>query len=55
MAGLLKLIPYGRIGEPEDVGRAVVWLASAASDYVTGTTLFIDGGMTLYPAFRGAG
>jgi glucose 1-dehydrogenase len=55
MAELLKLIPYGRIGEPEDVGRAVVWLASAASDYVTGTTLFIDGGMTLYPAFRGAG
>lgn len=55
MAELLKLIPYGRIGEPEDVGRAVVWLASAASDYVTGATLFIDGGMTLYPAFRGAG
>jgi glucose 1-dehydrogenase len=55
MTELLKLIPYGRIGEPEDVGRAVVWLASSASDYVTGTTLFIDGGMTLYPAFRGAG
>jgi glucose 1-dehydrogenase len=55
MAELLKLIPYGRIGEPEDVGRAVVWLASAASDYVTGATLFIDGGMSLYPAFRGAG
>jgi glucose 1-dehydrogenase len=55
MTELLKLIPYGRIGEPEDIGRAVVWLASAASDYVTGTTLFVDGGMTLYPAFRGAG
>ncbi len=54
LAELLTLIPYGRIGEPEDVGRAVVWLASDASDYVTGTTLFIDGGMTLYPAFRGA-
>lgn len=52
---LLKLIPYGRIGEPEDVGRAIVWLASDASDYVTGTSLVIDGGMSLYPAFRGEG
>ena len=51
-AELLKLIPYGRIGEPDDVARAAVWLASDASDYVTGTTLFVDGGMTLYPAFR---
>jgi glucose 1-dehydrogenase len=48
---LLALIPYGRIGEPEDVGRAAVWLASDASDYVVGTTLFVDGGMTLYPGF----
>jgi glucose 1-dehydrogenase len=52
---LLKLIPYGRIGQPEDVARAVSWLCSDASDYVTGTTLIIDGGMTLYPAFRGRG
>jgi glucose 1-dehydrogenase len=52
---LLKLIPYGRIGEPEDVARAIVWLASDEADYVTGTTLFIDGGMLLYPAFRGGG
>jgi glucose 1-dehydrogenase len=52
---LLKLIPYGRIGEPEDVARAVAWLASDASDYVTGTSLIVDGGMTLYPAFRGRG
>ena len=52
---LLKLIPYGRIGEPEDIGNAAVWLASDASDYVTGTTLYVDGGMTLYPEFRGAG
>ena len=52
---LLKLIPYGRIGEPEDVARAVVWLASDASDYITGTSLVIDGGMSLYPAFRGEG
>ncbi len=52
---LLRLIPYGRIGEPEDVGQAVVWLASDASDYVTGTTIYIDGGMTLYPGFIGGG
>ena len=48
---LLTLIPCGRIGEPEDVGRAAVWLSSDASDYVVGTTLYVDGGMTLYPGF----
>lgn len=52
---LLKLIPYGRIGEPEDVARAALWLASDAADYITGTTLFVDGGMTLYPEFRDNG
>lgn len=52
---LLKLIPYGRIGDAEDVANAVVWLASDASDYVHGTTLFIDGGMSLYPEFRDNG
>ncbi|PVA08373.1 SDR family oxidoreductase [Thalassorhabdomicrobium marinisediminis] len=52
---LLKLIPYGRVGEPEDVAQAAVWLASDASDYVVGTTLFVDGGMTLYPSFREGG
>jgi glucose 1-dehydrogenase len=52
---LLKLIPAKRIGEPEDVARAAVWLASDESDYVHGTTLYIDGGMTLYPGFIGAG
>jgi glucose 1-dehydrogenase len=51
----LKLIPYGRIGEPEDIGRAAVWLASDQADYITGTTLFVDGGMTLYPGFEGNG
>lgn len=55
LAKLLELIPYGRIGKPEDVARAAVWLASDASDYVVGTTLYVDGGMTLYPAFRGNG
>lgn len=48
---LLKLVPYGRIGMPEDIGRAAVWLASDDSDYVVGTTLFVDGGMTLFPGF----
>ncbi|MEO5883820.1 MAG: glucose 1-dehydrogenase [Caldimonas sp.] len=52
---LLELIPYGRIGEPADVARAAVWLASDESDYVTGTTLVVDGGMSLYPAFRDKG
>ena len=46
---LLKLIPYGRVGDPEDVGKAAVWLASDESDYVVGSTLFVDGGMALYP------
>lgn len=52
---LLKLIPYARIGQPEDIARAVVWLASDDSDYVHGTTLFVDGGMTLYPGFTEGG
>jgi glucose 1-dehydrogenase len=52
---LLKLIPYKRIGEPNEIGRAAVWLASDDSDYVTGTTLFVDGGMTLYPGFETGG
>jgi NAD(P)-dependent dehydrogenase (short-subunit alcohol dehydrogenase family) len=52
---LLELVPYGRIGEPEDVAAAVSWLASDEADYVTGTTLFIDGGMTLYPGLLGNG
>lgn len=52
---LMKLIPYNRIGEPDEVGRAAVWLASDESDYVVGTTLFVDGGMTLYPGFQTGG
>lgn len=52
---LLKHIPYGRIGDPADVARAVCWLASDESDYVTGTTLLVDGGMSLYPGFSGGG
>jgi len=52
---LLTLIPEGRVGVPEDIARAAVWLASDASDYVVGTTLFVDGGMTLYPGFATGG
>ncbi|MCA8932430.1 MAG: SDR family oxidoreductase, partial [Rhodospirillaceae bacterium] len=52
---LMRLIPYKRIGEPEDIANAVVWLASDESDYVTGTTLYVDGGMTLYPGFEAGG
>jgi glucose 1-dehydrogenase len=52
---LQKLIPYKRIGEPEEIGRAAVWLASDYADYVTGISLFVDGGMTLYPGFETGG
>ena len=55
LEALLRLIPYGRIGQPEDIGRAAVWLASDDSDYVHGQTLFVDGGMTLYPEFARGG
>ena len=54
-ADLLELIPYGRIGNVEDIAHAAVWLASDFSDYVTGATLYIDGGMTLYPGFHEGG
>ena len=52
---LLELIPYGRIGEVDDVAKAALWLASDDADYITGQTLFVDGGMTLYPSFRNNG
>ena len=52
---LLKLIPYKRIGEPDEIGRAAVWLASDYADYVHGISLFVDGGMTLYPGFETGG
>src|SRR6266852_6036935 len=52
---LMRLVPYKRIGEPEDIACAAVWLASDASDYVNGVTLFVDGGMTLYPEFASGG
>jgi glucose 1-dehydrogenase len=52
---LMTLVPYGRIGEPEDIAQAAVWLASDLSDYVVGATLFVDGGMTLFPGFSTGG
>ena len=55
LEALLKLIPLDRIGEPEDIGKAVVWLASDDADYVTGINLYVDGGMLLYPAFASGG
>lgn len=55
LQSLLTLIPYGRIGMPADIGKAAVWLASDESDYVNGQTLFVDGGMTLYPEFARGG
>jgi glucose 1-dehydrogenase len=54
-AELMTLVPYKRIGEPDDIAQAVAWLASDAADYVTGATLFVDGGMTLYPGFATGG
>ena len=55
LGALLRLIPYGRIGQPEDIGRVVAWLASDDADYVHGQTIFVDGGMTLYPEFAHGG
>jgi glucose 1-dehydrogenase len=52
---LLTLIPYERVGETPDIGRAAVWVASDEADYMHGTTLFIDGGMTCYPGFATGG
>ena len=55
LQSLLTLIPYQRIGQPDDIGKAAVWLASDDSDYITGASIFIDGGMTLYPGFSTGG
>ncbi len=54
-AGLLTLIPYKRIGEPEDIGRVAAFLASDLADYINGASIFVDGGMTLYPGFATGG
>jgi glucose 1-dehydrogenase len=54
-AELLKLIPYRRVGDPDDIANAVVAMASDLLDYVVGTTLYVDGGMTLFPGFATGG
>ena len=55
MEALKKLMPYGRIGQPEDIGEAAAWMCSDMADYMTGHTMVIDGGMELYPEFRDNG
>jgi glucose 1-dehydrogenase len=52
---LLKLIPYGRIGDPVDVARLALFLVSDMADYMVGATVLVDGGMSLYPGFRDNG
>ncbi|MGW6788257.1 SDR family oxidoreductase [Streptomyces chartreusis] len=54
-ADLLRLIPYKRVGDPEDIANAAVAMASDLLDYVVGTTLYVDGGMTLFPGFATGG
>jgi glucose 1-dehydrogenase len=54
-ADLMKLVPYKRIGEVDDIGRVTAWLASDEADYITGASIFVDGGMTLYPGFEAGG
>ena len=54
-ASLLTLIPYNRVGDPEDIGQLAAWLVSDEADYITGQTIFMDGGMTLYPGFAAGG
>jgi glucose 1-dehydrogenase len=54
-ADLMRLVPYKRIGEPEDIGRTVAWMASDEADYITGACIYVDGGMTLYPGFEAGG
>ena len=52
---LLTLIPYGRVGVTSDIGSVAAWLASDEADYINGQTIFVDGGMTLYPGFATGG
>lgn len=48
---MLSQIPYGRVGDPGDIAKTVRWLMTDEADYITGTTIYVDGGMTLYPSF----
>lgn len=44
-------VPWGRLGQPDEIAAAIAWLAGPEAEYVVGSTLFVDGGMTLYPRF----
>ena len=55
LASLMTLIPYNRIGQPEDIANLAVFLSSDASDYITGASIFIDGGMTVFEGFAEGG
>lgn len=52
---LMKLVPYNRIGQPDDIGNLAVFLASDDADYITGASIFIDGGMTVFEGFSTGG
>jgi glucose 1-dehydrogenase len=52
---LMDLIPYNRIGQPSDIGKLAVFLSSDDSDYITGASIFIDGGMTVFEGFATGG
>ena len=52
---LMQLIPYNRIGEPADIGRVAAWLAADQADYIHGASIYVDGGMMLYPGFATGG
>jgi len=51
----MKLIPYKRIGDPDEIGRAAAWMASDYATYITGSSLMVDSGMTLYHGFDTGG
>lgn len=55
LSALMTLIPYNRIGQPQDIGNLAVFLASDLSDYITGASIFIDGGMTVFEGFAEGG
>lgn len=54
-ADLLEKIPMERIGAPQDVGQVIAFLACDLANYITGSTVAVDGGMLLYPGFREGG
>jgi glucose 1-dehydrogenase len=54
-AALMELVPYKRIGEPGEIGSLAVFLASDLADYITGSSIYLDGGMMLYPGFESGG